>query len=183
MLFQNPADLAKALRPLLKHHVVIRYAAQYRGNLQFATQLAVSLSLDKRDYLAHATIGVSISPHTNGVEISSSFSVTDFKERPDPIEQMCIQWSERPFDDWMHDEPFMGAYGIFLEGQPHTSVKWDASKPHWRFLTGVVVAALEDFELPAITDPVTDGIVLMRRRFEAFTSQTELTWARRELIV
>ena len=182
MLFQNTTHLAKALCPLLKDQVVIRYAVQYRGSLQFATQLAISLSLDKRDYLAHATIGVSISPHTNSVDISPNFSVTDLKEDPSAIVQMCRQWSERPFDDWMHDEVFMGSYGIFLEGQPHTSVKWDASKPHWRFLTGVVVAALEDIQLFEVTDPATDAIVLMRRRFEAFTAQTELAWARSELI-
>lgn len=184
MLFQNPADLAKALRPLLRNQVVIRYAAQNRGSLHFNAQLALLLSLDGRDYLAWVSIGVSVSPHTNSVDISPSFSVSDLQDHPGAIEQMCRQWSQRPFDDWMYDDQFMGAYGIFFEGQPHTSVKWDASKVHWRFLTGVVVATLKNFQLAGQLDPVVaiEGNVLMQRRFGAFAALTELDWARRELI-
>lgn len=186
MLIQEPDVLAEKLRPLLKDQVVIRYSAQHRGSLYFAAQLAVILRRHNQDYLAHAAIGASISPHTKSVDIGSGFSINGLEKHPKTIEQMCAQWSERPFDDWMHDEPFMGAYGIFLDGQPHTSVKWDASKVHWRFLTGVVVAELDKVRLPALAavpkDEITlEAIVLMQRRFQSFAAQTELAWARREL--
>lgn len=182
MLIENPCDLTDALKTTLTNQVVVRNAVQRQGYpLTFDAELALLYNWGGQDYLGHATVFVCAGDE---MEIKSDFSAINLTENPRAIEEMCAKWSWRPFDDWMHDRPFMGAYGVYLDRMPHTSIKRDATDSRWHLLTGVVLGELARLQLYYAADTAaTQGILLMRKRFSAFVAQIVLNRTAQEFFV
>ncbi|HEY4526874.1 MAG TPA: hypothetical protein VJK53_03455 [Candidatus Paceibacterota bacterium] len=175
MLFRNTRDFAQALRPILKDKVVIRYGVRTYPQISFQAELVVLESVRDREYIGHARVLVGF--HRGGVEIESTFNAVGAGH----LDDLCDRWAARNFNDWLHDEPFMGAYDVYLDRMPHTSVKLEAPDGRWRLLTGAVLGALARFEVATAPEVETSILALMRKRFSAFAAQSEAMWARQHL--
>ena len=180
MLIEESTALAEALRPLLIDQVVVRYAMQNDDHPRFDAELAVLVHSNVQPVLlVHAVVLVHLH---HSVEIDSILSLKRLDERPGSINDLCRRWTHRPFDDWLHDKPFMGTYPIFRDGGLYTSIKLDAIDDRWRFLTGVILGELQKFEvLHSADDYEKQGIKLLQKRFAAFAAQNERVWANRVL--
>lgn len=178
MLITNPHELAQALRPILKEQVVVRYSVSGLGSANFYAELAVLGILREEELLNLVTISADFYRHT--AQIRTSSRTKNLTKEPGALVELCQRWNSRCFDDWRHGEPFMGAYEVYRDGMPHTSIKLDALDNRWSLLTGIALAEVEKFASTFTDVGEVDrvGTVLMRRRFSAFVAQTTLAWAR-----
>ena len=181
MFITNPHDLAQALLPILREKVVVRYAVCGLGYASFYAELVVLAPWSGEEYLGRAT--VSVEAYRGNTEIKTDFRATGLAKQPDALDQVCNGWSSRDFDDWMHAVPFMGAYEVFRDRMPYTSIKLQAWDDRWNLLTGAVLAEVEKFAFmsPDEGNASVSVAFLMRRRFKAFAAQAILTWAHANL--
>lgn len=181
MLITDPHALAHALRQILKEKVVVRYSVNGYGYACFNAELLALESVPGHEYLTRTTIDVDV--YSSNTRIRTSSKTISLTNELGALDELCFRWSSRNFDDWCHDEPFMGAYEVYRDNQPYTSMKFEPWDDRWCLLTGVALAEVEKLASESTNkDKVARaGAVLMRRRFSAFVSHTTLVWARGHL--
>lgn len=169
--------LAKDLLPLLKDQVVIRYGVSRRyGSIFFEADLITQYVHGRHTYLLRFKTSYEID---RTIDIGSEFRMWNLADHPNTLKDVINEWELRAFDDWLHPRPFMGAYGVYRDGQACTSIKLDAHDERWLFLTGAIVGEFERFDAPG--SYIAEGFAVLKRRFYAFAAQNECVWANRVL--
>jgi hypothetical protein len=177
MLIREATKLAKDLRRYLRDQVVVRYAVQNQRDNGYQAQLAAIFVAGEEEYFAY--LRVSITFIQAGSEIHQVFRVVNLEDDPDYISKYIRDdWSCRRFDDWMHDRPFMGAYEVYENGCPKTSIKLDAEDDRWRVITGVLLGRLDTLQVKS-SRQVSKAVAeiarqTMNRRFSAFALRTSM---------
>ncbi len=164
--------LARAILPILRNQVVVRYgASRDAGDFEFEAQAAVISSFAGGEKLAQISLSVDVRRQVN---IRSGFKTITPTASLVGVQTMLGGWNSRPFDDWLHATPFMGAIGFYRDGQPHTSVKVDRNRDPWHFLTGVLAGAISGLSSSITAGCSHDQIMaihLLQKRFSAFAAQ------------
>lgn len=182
MLISNLRDLAVALQPILQNQLVVRYGVRrlrMGGIVQYAAEVAIIVAVNDKVLLARTEVFIEIDKR---IEVNTKSKLTDLVNNPGAVYRLCKGWEYRRFDDWFHDKPFMGAYEVWRDDRPYTSIKLEASDACWRLLTGVVLNELRVPSTLAADPDACSVFQQMQRRFSAFAAQSDTKWASRKLI-